>query len=344
MRTSLFAGLVGLVLLSVVSLGSATAQVDGTVIVANMSDNTVTIFDLAVGAAIATLPTGEAPHEIAISADGATAVVTNYGTRSSPGNSLSVVDLQSLEVVDTIDLGVYQRPHGIAFLPGDSTVAVTSEVEGVVAFVHIHDGKVLKTIATTQRVSHMLAASAGGDRVFTTNIIDGTVSVIDPAADQIESLIRVSPMVEGIAASPDGRTLWVGSNQRKTVNVVDVETGSVTDSLVGFGFPYRMAVTPEGTLAVLSDPMLAEIRIIDTRTLSELARIKVPATGVVAASEFPGSASPEGIAITRDGRYAFVSLQGRNQVGVIDLYEHKLISYLDAGGWPDGIGYSPLQR
>jgi DNA-binding beta-propeller fold protein YncE len=223
-------------------------------------------------------------------------------------------------------------------------VVVTSEAKGAVILVRVTNGQIVKTIPTTQRASHMLAASAGGKRIFTTNIVDGTVSVINPAADKIESVIRVAPMVEGIAASPDGRTLWVGSNQRKTVNVVDVEKGSVTDSLVGFGFPYRMAVTPDGNLAVLSDPMLGEIRIIDTQTRNELARITVPAIGVVAASEFPGSASPEGIAISVDGKYAYVSLQGRNQVGILDLTELKLTAYMDAGGWPDGIGYSPLQR
>src|SRR4051812_16998051 len=41
---------------------------------------------------LARVPTGEGPHEVALSPDGKTAFVSNYGART-PGNSLSVIDL-----------------------------------------------------------------------------------------------------------------------------------------------------------------------------------------------------------------------------------------------------------
>lgn len=326
-----------------ISIISAAGQ-DGTVVVANMTDNTATIIDVGSKTALATLPTGVAPHEIAVAADGGTAVITNYGNRSAPGNSLTVIDVRTLTVSRTIDLGVYQRPHGIAYLPGDSLVAVTSESSSAVILVDVRSGDVVKEIPTTQRTSHMLAASGSGDVVFTTNIVDGTVSVIDPTADAPEKIIAVAPIVEGIAASPDGKTLWVGSNKQKTVSVVDVNSGVVTDSLTGFGFPYRMAITPDGKLVVLSDPMLGEIRVVRSDTRKEAARITVPSENVVAGAEFPNSPAPEGIAISRDASIAFVSLQGRNEVAFVDLANGSIVAFVSTGVWPDGIGYSPLTR
>ena len=50
------------------------------------------IVDVSTGQILKTLPTGEGPHEVVVSADGATAVVTDYGGRSG-GNTLTVIDL-----------------------------------------------------------------------------------------------------------------------------------------------------------------------------------------------------------------------------------------------------------
>src|SRR5262245_21917990 len=106
----------------------AAAQVPGlagTLVVTNKTPSTATIIDVATGKALATLPTGNNPHEVVISKDGRTAVVTDYGTGSTP--TLTVIDVPGKRVARTISLGQYTAPHGIVFLPGDSLVIVTSE-------------------------------------------------------------------------------------------------------------------------------------------------------------------------------------------------------------------------
>ena len=105
----------------------------GTVIVANMGDNTATLIDVASRRVVATLPTGNGAHEVAVSNDGRWAVVSNYGVRGAPGNSLTVIDVPSAKVVRTIELGEFRRPHGSAFLPGDSVFAVVKSTEVMIA-------------------------------------------------------------------------------------------------------------------------------------------------------------------------------------------------------------------
>jgi DNA-binding beta-propeller fold protein YncE len=68
----------------------------------------------------------------------------------------------------------------------------------------------------------------------------------------------------------------------------------------------------------------------------------VPADSLVAAPEVAGSPSPEGVAISRDGRWAFVTLQGRNRVVTIDLGRGAIVAYAPTGAWSDGIGFSPI--
>jgi DNA-binding beta-propeller fold protein YncE len=309
-----------------------------------MSDNTATVIDLGSGRVLATLPTGEGPHEAATSHDGRWAVVTNYGVQGKAGSTLTVIDLQTVSVARTIDLGRYQRPHGVAFYPGDSIVLVTSEASKNLLIVDFARGQVTDTVPTKGRVSHLLALAPTGDRVFTTNIMDGSISEIDPRKRTTVRVIPVAKLVEGIAVSPDGKTVWVGSNGDSVAVVVDAQAGRAVDTLRGFIMPYRLAVTPNGRVVIISDPFKAQIRIVDAVSRRQRFLIDVPKDSVLATAEVPGSPSPEGVTTSRDGRWGFVTLQGRNRVVAVDLDRGVIARQFPTGTWSDGVAYSPLTR
>ena len=333
-----------------ISLVSSTATLDrgglpdeprGTVVVSNMNDNTATVLDAATGRVLATLPTGEAPHEVAAARGGRWAVVTNYGVRERPGHTITVIDLERLDVARTIDLGRYQRPHGVAFLPGDTLLAVTSEVSRVVLLVGFGDGRVIDTIPTNGRGSHMLATSVRADQLFTTNVPDGSITQVDLGGRVARRVIPVAKFVEGITVMPDGSAAWVGSNGDSLVAVVDTRAGQVTDTVRGFGLPYRLAASPNGELVAVTDPVHGEVRVFDARTTRQRFAIAVPRDSIVQTAEVPGSPSPEGITISPDSRWAFVTLQGRNRVITIDLQRGAIVRYAPTGTWSDGIAFSP---
>jgi DNA-binding beta-propeller fold protein YncE len=298
----------------------------GTVIVANKQDNTVTLLSAADGRVTATLPVGVGPHEVAASHDGRWAVVTNYGDRTNVGSSLSLIDLRTRTVARTLPLGEYRRPHGVAFLPGDRQLVVTSEANQAVLLVDLSSGAVETAIPTGQRASHMVALSADGRRAYTANIAEGTVTEIDVAGRKQGRVLRVAPMVEGIALSPDGRQLWVGSNQAHTVSVVDTEKWEVAGTFAAPGMPYRIAFTPDGRRAVVTAPQAGVIRIIDVATRTERAAV-------------PG-ASAVGVTISADGRFAYVTLQDTNQVAAVDLERGTLAGTYAVGAGPDGVAFA----
>ncbi len=316
----------------------------GTLVVTNMSDNTATILDIGSREVLATLATGQGPHEVATSSNGRWAVVTNYGVRGTPGNSLTVIDLESVSVVRTIDLGDYQRPHGIAFLPGDSLLVVTSEVRQVVVVVDFHTGTVVSDVSTDYPASHMLALVPSGNRVYTTNVRDGNITEINPRSGETLRTLAVARFVEGIAVTPDGSAVWVGSNGDSLVAIIDVETGAAVDTISGFGMPYRLAVSPSGGFVVISDPVKGQVQILDATTRELLHLVEIPAVGILDSAEIPGSPAPEGVAISRDSRWTYVTLQGRNQVAAIELGSGTITGYMETGGWPDGIAFSQLTR
>jgi DNA-binding beta-propeller fold protein YncE len=327
-------------------VSAAPAPLHGTLVAANMNDNTATVLDLASHRTVVTLPTGKAPHEVAISHDGHWAVVSNYGLRDQPGNSLTVIDLEPAVpvVVRTIDLGEYHRPHGSAFLPGDTTMLVTVEANQAVLVVNIAAGRVSAVIPTTQKGSHMVALTADGRRAFTTNVGDGTISELDIADRAFVRIIPVAPAVEGIAVSPGGDQVWVASNKAKNVSVVIPASASIADTVGGFGLPYRMAITPDSRTAIITDPGSGVVRFVNTATRAEIGRLPFPPDSLVPTAEVPGSSCPEGIVVTPDGRTAFVTLQGRNRVVAIDIASRTVVGMMPTGVWSDGVGYSTVDR
>ena len=344
--------LAGLVLLVSPVLGcSASGRVapapvagpTGTVIVSNMNDHTVTLVDAATGAVRATLPTGIGPHEVAASHDGRWAAVSNYGVRGQPGRTITVIDVAAASVARTIDLMTHQRPHGMAFLPGDSLLLVTSERSQAVLVVDFRSGQLRATRATRGRASHMLAVDAMGRTLVTANIADGTVSWIAPLDTAQARVYPAARQGEGVAVSPDGARIWVGSNRDSLVVVLNAATGAPIDTLRGFGLPYRLAASPNGEMVVITDPARGEIGIFDAVSRRLRFTIKVPGDSLVSTAEVPGSPSPEGVAITSDSRWAFVTLQGRNRVATIDLLRGVIVAYAPTGVWSDGVAWSPVR-
>src|SRR5262245_48501561 len=183
-------------------LEAQTTRPAGTLIVSNMNDHTATVLDAGTGRVVATLPTGEGPHEVAASHDGKWALVSNYGVRGKPGSTITVIDVERAAVARTLDLKTRQRPHGMAFLPGDSVVAVTSEASKNVLLVSLRSGDVIDTLPANGRASHMLGLSAKGDRIVVANIADNAISVLTLPAAGAPKVIPVARSPEGIAIAP----------------------------------------------------------------------------------------------------------------------------------------------
>ncbi len=342
MRYRVLASLTALALLG--GTAGAQARPTGTVIVNNMTDSTVTVVDVASQKAIATLRTGEGPHEVAVSHDGRWAAVSNYGIRGKPGNTISVIDVAKVAVVRTLTLDGYVRPHGMVFLPGDTLIAATSETIASVLIVDVRDGRVLSAYPTKGRTPHMVGMTADGTRLVTGNITEGTISIIDRLDPAAVRSVKVARSPEGVAISPDGRFVWAGSNTDSVVVVVDALRGVPVDTLRNFGFPYRIAISADNRTAVVTDPMKAQVRIFDAGTRKQRFQLDIPRDSVVAGAEVPGSPAPEGVAISRDSRWAFVTLQGRNRVITIDLEKGTIVGTAVTGRWSDGVGYSPIRR
>lgn len=296
-------------------------------IAANQASASASIIEVRSGRVVAHVPVGLGPHEVAASPDGRTVVVSVYGTQT-PGNQLAVIDITSALVTRMIDLGEFTRPHGAAFLPDGKTVVVTSETRQAVVFVDVDKGAVLGSIPTGNRGSHMLALPREKNRIYTANIGDGSVSELEVASRTLLRTIPVATMTEGIGVAPDGSTAWVGSNDAKTLTVVDLKSGTVLTTFRNFGFPYRVGFSSDGAIAVVTDPNNDEVRIYDAPKRQELGRVAIGA-----------GTGPVGVNFAPDSRIAYVSLNGGNGIAEVDVDAMKVLRRFDTELKPDGVVY-----
>jgi YVTN family beta-propeller protein len=298
----------------------------GTLVVLNKSAASATFIDVASGETVATLPTGQGPHELAITSDGRWAVSTDY----SGGNSLTVFDVEDLSVERTIDLGSYPRPHGAFFLPGDSIMAITSEASQNVVLVNPLRGEVVRVIATGAGGSHMVAVTGDGATLYTGNMQAGTVSRLDVATARRTGTFNVPGTPEAITVSRDGAEVWVGSNAEGLVSVVDTESGNIISSLSGFEWPYRILIVEDRELVVIPDMGRHVVRFVDYGDRTDIETLSLPGEG------------PQGVALTPDQGTVFLSLSQSGEIAVIDLATRQIVRRIDSGPSPDGIGWSPL--
>lgn len=325
----------------------ATTAFGQTLLVANKTDNTVDLIHLATGRSVATLPTGVGPHEIAVSPDGRTAVISNYGTRDVAGSSLTVLDLDSHSVEKTVDLGQHTRPHGLVWLD-DRRLAVTTEGSSHLLVVDPHTAQIEIAVKTAQEVSHMVAASRETGRAFVANIGSGTVTVVDLASGTKLRDVETGAGAEGIAVSPDGSEVWVTNRSADTISIIDSDTLAVKESIACASFPIRVAITADGRRALVSVAASGEVVAIDTSSRSELARATLDLSALPESTtrlfgdQFGESPVPVGLVISPDGKTAWVAATQADVVVVVDPSDLRVKGLLKAGREPDGMAYSPL--
>jgi len=332
--------LAALISLLVLTPHSAAGQSSGLLLVVNKAESTLSVVDLAHGQEIGRVPTGYAPHEVAVSPDGRTAVVTDYGTGQQPGNTLTVVDLTTLEPVATIDLAEQTRPHGIMWIPGQDRVAVTTEGNGTLTVVDVPGRRVVGAVPTEQRVSHQVALTPDGSRAFVANIGSGSVTVIDLEAMAVIRSIPTGQGAEGVAVAPDGSEVWVSNRAENTITVLDARSLEVLATLPSSDFPIRVIFSPDGSRVMVTNARSAELRVFDASSREDIMDVPIRAPVIEGRAQviaFEGSASPIGLLADPDGRHVYVAAASADAVAVVDLEAGAVVRLLPVGKEPDGL-------
>jgi len=201
-----------------------------------------------------------------------------------------------------------------------------------------------------------LDVSVDGDRLYAALGMLNSVAVINARNDALIATVPVGIAPYRVAASPDGKTLYVanrgggaprsdepqarsaGSQVRidpttdaafqGSVSVIDDETLTSTQIVVGRQ-PSGLAVSSDGGLLYVANSDDDTIQVIDTKTQ------KVEKTVLLTPPQDPGFGQmPTDLALSADGKWLYVACGGANAVAIVSLPQGTIAGYLPTAWFP----------
>lgn len=301
-------------------------------LVLSKADMTLAIVDPATRAILARVPSGPDPHEVIASTDGRLAFISNYG--GGAYNTLTPVDL--------VHAALAARRGRLEATPG--RIWFTAEAAKVVGSYDVRTNKIDLVLGTGQARTHMIAVSADGKHVITSNVNAPSVSFIDQARQPTqagrgatpavppewdETVVPVGRGAEGFDLSPDGKELWVANAGDGTISIIDTRQRRVKETLqANVASANRLKFTPDGKLVFVSllrsnEPLV----VLDAASHKEIKRLAIG----------HGAA---GILMQPDGALAYVSCTPDDYVVVVNLNTLQESARISAGRQPDGLAWA----
>jgi YVTN family beta-propeller protein len=306
---------------------SSGSPLIGTIWVANEEGNSLTAIDAATNAVVTTLTGIPGPHNLQVSPDGGTVWAV------SGHEALAVaIDSRSYNLLGTAPVG--NAPAHVVVSPDGTTAYVSNSGDNTVTALDAATFTVRATIPVGD-FPHGLRPSPDGAWVAVANLRSNTVSLIDTAALTVSATIEVGAGPVQVAFAPDGATLYVTLNGEDAVAVVDLATQSVINEVAVGDGPVQIYVTPDANTVLVANQGTEEapsttLSLIDAATLIQVAEIE---TG----------AGAHGVVVEPGGRYAYVTNLYGDDVAVVDLVEHQVVTAVVTGASPNGVSFSPVE-
>jgi DNA-binding beta-propeller fold protein YncE len=266
-------------------------------------------------------PTNLAIHpsgEIALVANSMAPVIEGWGHKLVPDNKVFMIDLKASPPKEIGTITVGQQPSGMAISPKGDLALVTNRADGTISVLSVRGKDVL---------------------------VVGTVPV-GTAADQVSA----------VAITPDGKRALAVKSAANKVALLSIDGDKVgydkRDLPAGI-FPYNIAVTSDGKLALTADNGAGggSDGSVDTVSVIDLEANPPRVIDRVTIGD-----APEGLAITPKGDFAVaVQLRGSNMpkstffyhpggaVTALKIDGKKVtnVGEINVGALPEGVAFSP---
>ena len=209
-------------------------------------------------------------------------------------NQLLAVELSSGKVLRRVSLPM--DPQNVIGGPGTTTVVV-SPAAGAVSLL---DWRSLKRIRVFRGFAapHIATFHPSGEWAFVTDDSTGQLTTIELTGPRIVSRISVGLGAHHMAASPDGRRLWIALGERATrIAIVAVSHPRTPRLLRRFtpGFVvHDLAFSPDGRRVWVTSGVGEDVHVLNARTGREAFTVRV-------------GAAPQHVVFSEGGRFAYVT-------------------------------------
>lgn len=263
-------------------------------------------------------------HGLGFAPDGKTLAVVSIGS-----NSVTFIDTATNAVKATTYVG--RSPHEAFFTPDGRELWVTIRGEDYIAVLDT------TTFAETKRVRvpagpGMQIFSPDGEYGYVCSSFTAETVSIRLADHRIVGRIKQdSPFCPNIAASPDGKQVWLTLKDVGRVMIFDarppfnvirtIDTGPLTNHV-------NFARTAAGTFAYVTIGGLNVVKVFRTDTFEQTAAI-------------PVGKLPHGVWPSGDGSRIYVGLENADVIAAIDTTRNRVVAEIPVGQAPQAVVYVP---
>ena len=265
---------------------------------------------------------------LASAGEAATLYVTN--TKS---DSISVIDTNSFEVIQTIPLGK-GKPNRVAFHPDGKVAWVVYDKSHDLGVVDASAGKLVKRVKIGGN-PYNLAFTPDGRYLYVLDWSSETsndeVIIYDMKTERIEGRIETSTWPAHGIFSRDGKTFYVSGETAGDLAVIDTVSRKITHTLPSGGDAMGLALTEDQRWLYAAAGEERKLIKVDTKTNS--VALTIPLPGIVHEAT-----------LTLDGQFLYTTLRKANKVVVVRTSDNKVIATVPQPGYPDLITMEPSGR
>jgi YVTN family beta-propeller protein len=272
------------------------------------------------------------PFNLALSKDGKKLYVV-----AEEGNALLIVDTENGKVSRKIKVG--NRPHSIILDDTERKAYVSNQWSDNVSVIDLDEMRISDTLKTGNGPAG-LALSSDGQSLYVVNSYSSDLSVIDLRSGNEQKRLSTGNNPTGIQMSPDGNIIYVTSRRallapygeelvceltvvndrmKRIVEYKDIKSAYMMENI---------AFTPGGDLALI--PLIRPKNLVPSIQVERgfmmtygigIIEQKPDGRTIQLLLDEPNAfyADPFDIAVTPDGKRAFVSHAGVNCISVIDI-------------------------
>ena len=263
-------------------------------------------------------------HGMGFSPDHKTLAIVAIGS-----NSVTFIDTETATVKHTTYVG--RSPHEAFYTPDGREIWVTVRGEDYISVL---------SAATFGEIARIKVPAGPGMQIFSPDGRYGYIcssfnpeTVVVSVADHkiVGSVKQESPFCPNIAATPDGKQVWMTLKDTGRIMVFDARPPfTVIKSLEGGPITNHVnfAKTKAGTLAYVTVGGLNKVKVFRTDNFSLIATI-------------PVGAMPHGLWPSGDGSRMYVGLENDDRLVAIDTHSNKTIASIPVGQAPQAIAYVP---
>ncbi len=258
--------------------------------------------------------TGSMPKGAALSPDGNTLYVTNFGQKDK--NNVTILDAHTLAAKGRIDLAG-NVVESVLSADG-KTLYVSNFGRNSVEFVDIATKAITREVKTDTHPK-VLVLSADGKNLFCANWASHSVTQIDIGSGAVVRTLQTGPMPRGMAISKTG-VLYVANFNGSSIDVFKGRDFSDRTRVKACAIPRHLALSPDEKTLYVSCYTASQVHAYDVATMAVTKKVGV------------GSA-PKSLEVSPDGRYVYTADYGveTNSVSVVDTRDFSARTFTIPG-------------